>query len=102
MNQDDESGNSIEVSDGSRKLKIRGYDLLTIFVCVCATLGGYLMYQHTMDSKEVSTKIAISIASLAQSQREMACIISLPQEQRLQEFGRPDGWCRRMSRDPMQ
>ncbi len=93
----DQEPDEVEIAAGDKKIKVRGYDILTIFIVVAASIGLYVVYQHTHDTKDSNEQIAKSIAALASSQREMACIISLPQDQRLIEFTSQNGLCRRLA-----
>lgn len=88
-----ESTEELEVSAGDKKLRLRGSDLLTsvIGMIVCSGLAvlGYMLVAHKDDTRGhgdalISTlkEVAASTKDGAVAQREMNCLISLPQEQR--------------------
>ena len=95
----------LEIGAGDKKLKLRGSDLLTsvigMIVCSGLVLLGYVLYEHKTDAKgrdgEMITVVK-EMTSIAregvQAQREMNCLIALPQEFREKQTE----FCKRMSR----
>ena len=70
------------------------------FAGLCFAIGlliAMLVYQHSADAKHESVSLTGAIRELARSQREMACVISLPMEKREREYLSSDSYCRRLS-----
>lgn len=94
----------LEVSSGNKKLRLRGSDILTAIIGIIVssglTLVGYIVIEHKADTHtmEVSLQTAIQELTSAtkeqvRAQREMNCLISLPQDRREQQ----GEFCRRVT-----
>lgn len=86
---------------GGLKIRVRGYDILTIVMVVFGAAGVALLYQHSERTEQTMSKVAVSIDKLSQSNCEMACIISLPQEDRIKQFSSPQAFCKEICRTRM-
>ena len=95
----------VEVAAGDKRIKLRGSDLLTsvigMIVCSGLVLLWFVLTDHKTDTREVSAIMVSAIKEMTaaqresvQVQREMNCIISLPQTQRENNLE----FCRRMGR----
>jgi len=82
---------------GGFKVRVRGYDIIVVIATVIMTMVAYMVYEHKIEAHASSSNIANAMRDLASAQREMACIISLPQERREQEFISPNGFCKRIT-----
>lgn len=79
-------------------------EVVAILSAIGVCLLAYMLFIHGEQAKETNAAVAASIKELASAQRnsvaaqrEMTCIISLPQEKREAEFAAPYGFCKRMS-----
>ena len=105
MSENPGTPQELEIASGDKKLKIIGTDLivplLSILVCSGLILIGYVLYEHKQDSKDQGSAVVGAIKEMGQiaregvvAQREMNCIIALPQEQREKNVE----LCRRLAR----
>lgn len=95
----DDSREELELTGpGGTRVRARGYDLIAILLAVGMGSGLYMLHQHTADARDSSVMISQSLRELAVSQRETACVLALPQDQRMQQFAQNDSWCKRVSR----
>ena len=96
----------LEIGAGNKKLKLRGSDLLTsvigMIVCSGLVLLGYVLYEHKTDARERDGEIITVIKEMTGvakegviAQREMNCIIQMPQDVREKNAD----LCRRLSRE---
>lgn len=91
MNEEQE----VEASGpGNFKFRARGYDIMTLLVVAGLAVMGYAMFEM----KSTNERIAVAISGLTEAQREMACVISLPMDERLRQIGDPNSFCKRMAR----
>ena len=100
-----ENGNEqvIEVEAGGVKARAKNYriiDIVWIGIALCGALGLYIVSQHDQQTRENGTALASAIREFAAAQREMACIISLPQEERERQYVLPGSFCKRMAMLP--
>ena len=95
----------LEIGAGDKKFKLRGSDLLTsvigMIVCSGLVLLGYVLYEHKGDAKSRDGEIITVIKEMTGvakegviAQREMNCLIALPQDMREKQTD----FCKRMSR----
>lgn len=91
----------LEVSHGQSKFKIRGSDWLSMVGIGAGVLLVYLVLEHKADvhasSKELSQVMKEMTAAQikgVEAQRELNCLISLPQERRENSIE----FCRRIAR----
>lgn len=71
-------------------------ELIAALALILGFLIAYALYEHKIESAAYGLKLSEAIKDLAQSQRELTCIISLPQERREQEYRSPMGLCKRL------
>lgn len=82
-------------------IRARGYDVITILVAVFLGVFTWALTQHITDTKESNKQIALAINELSMSQREMACILALPQDDRLKQLNQGENsFCKQLSRPP--
>lgn len=81
-------------------------DVILLLILGATALTAYAFWEHKTDRREADTMLAaaireLSVAQRAQTsaQREMNCLISLPQDKREAEFNSSNGLCKRISRD---
>lgn len=107
MNEDSGAGTEVSVETPVGKLatkNVKAIEVLSLGGVAAASLMIYMLYQHMSEAKEASAAVAGAISKLADSQvkavhaqRELTCIISLPQDKREQEFNSPFGFCKRVT-----
>jgi len=91
-------------------------ELISVALTIVVGIMGYAVWDHAQDSKqtigefkdflrEMSTNNLKAMEKLSESQnlsteaqREMNCLISLPQDERRKEFLGENTFCKRMSR----
>jgi len=91
-------------------------EFISILLAIAVAIMGYILWDHSQDAREAraeskqfqrdlveSQRQAISQLVNAQkenvqAQREMNCLISLPQEERRKEFLGDNSFCKRISR----
>jgi hypothetical protein len=83
---------------GGFKIRARGYDLLVTASVVVVGLVAYMLYEHKSETATSTALLTGAIRELSAAQREMTCVISLPQERRELEFNSPNSLCKRISR----
>ena len=91
---------SIEVTGpGGIGAKVRGTRMSDIIAVLSTIALGILSYAVFM---MYGTMLSVggAIRDLAAAQRELACIISRPQEDREREYGSPNSFCKQMGRLP--
>lgn len=105
MSESQPSEQEMEVVSGDKKFKLRGSDLLTsvigMIVCSGITLLIYISFQHDKTA-DVTTKAQLeALKMIAEgtkestfAQREMNCLIALPQESR----EKSQDLCKRLAR----
>ncbi len=71
--------------------RARGYDLVSIAVYMFMAGVLFILWHQT-------EKISKALGSVAESQREMACVIAQPQEDRPKEIYNADSFCKRLAR----
>lgn len=92
---------SAEISTPIGSVKVGGKRMAEIIAVLCLSLllvHTYVLYTHTNDSRAGEEKLSAAIREMASAQREMACIISLPQERREREYATQNGFCRTMAK----
>ena len=105
MSEDNGTQQELEIGAGDKKLKLRGSDLLTsvigMIVCSGLVLILYIIFIHKEDAKDHGQAVVQAVKDMGQTakegvmvQRELTCIISLPQEQREKN----QDFCKRMAR----
>lgn len=108
MAEDNGAGKEFSVDAGPVKINTKGYHLgniLQLLLCAAVVLGCFMIFEHRTETKDTFLLVSGAIKDLAKAQeshtlaqREMTCIISLPQAQREAEFTSPNGLCKRLSR----
>ena len=107
MSQEPESSGDqeLEIGAGDKKFKLRGSDLLTsvigMIVCSGLVLLGYVIYEHKTDARGRDGEIVMVIKEMTGvakegvvAQREMNCLIALPQDLREKQ----SEFCKRMAK----
>lgn len=79
---------------GGASLKVRGSDILGVAIMVVVLLLAYVVWEHKMDSKDLSTQLTNAVKEMVQAVRESNCLQSLPQERR----ERDAEFCKRVTR----
>jgi len=82
---------------GGAKVQVnskRMAELITIGLIVMTSIGAYVLWQQG----KVLERLDASVRDMANSQRELACIISLPQDKREQQYTMQDSFCKHMAR----
>ena len=69
-------------------------ELISIGCLVMTCIGSYMLWQQT----RVLDRLDGAVKEMASASRETACIISLPQEKREQQYSSSDSFCKRMAR----
>lgn len=78
-----QSNEELEVNaPGGFKIRARGYDVIVLLAVAGLTLLGYITWQHTIDEKASKTEIVTTIKQMAESQEELAYIVSLTAAER--------------------
>ena len=104
------SNDEVEIGTPFARLRAKGTDtiiVLTFIIVVCSSvISGFLLWEHKRDAGDGERALAQAIKELSETtrrgnraQREMNCLISLPQERREAEFNQPNGLCKRLTRD---
>jgi len=99
-------GNELELSHGNTKLRARGTDVMLLMGIVCLVLTTYILYEHKIESKETTQAFikALNNLQVAQekttnsvinSNRYVACILSISQDTREKQFDNPASYCNR-------
>ena len=91
----------LEVSHGQSKVRIRGSDWLSLFGVAVGVLVLYMLFEHKTDAQAGGKDLVMVVREMTaaqmkgvEAQREMNCLISLPQERREKEAD----FCKRISR----
>ena len=74
----------------------RTAEFIAILSLCLLFLLAYTFWEHKTDAKEATKELIIGVKEFSVAQREMACIISLPQEQRSQS----SAFCKTIARQP--
>lgn len=95
---------SVEAETPVGKIRVRGTDLVAILTLIGVFASVFLMWDHRAVSSEGEKALASAINELSKAtragnraQREMNCLISLPQDRREAEFNSPNGLCKRLT-----
>lgn len=92
---------TIEAQVGDAGIKVRSARMSDIIAlgCICVTVfGAVVLYQHHALTESAMGQLQAVLKELAAAQREMTCIMSLPQEKREQQYLSQDSFCKRMAR----
>lgn len=101
----DNGSQELEVTSGDKKFKLRGSDLLTSVIGMIVSSGlvliGYVLYEHKSDAHTRDGEIITVVKEMSAiakegvtAQREMNCLISLPQDLREKQ----SEFCKRVAR----
>lgn len=93
----DENGKDLEVDIPHGKLRARGYDLLTILVAAALGLMLYMLFEHTKIAEVSAKDAAVNAKETSRAIREMTCVLSVDQSDRMNQLGRQDSFCKRMA-----
>ena len=93
----EDNGTTIETKWGKISGK-KTSELIAVLALVVTALIGYVVHEHRNEAKAGQEKIDTAIDGLASSQKFFACIISQPQEKRLEQFENPGSFCNRFSK----
>jgi hypothetical protein len=72
--------------------------VFTILAFISALWGVWLMMEQRAESKAREDKLAAAITDFAQAQREMNCLIAMPQDKRELEYIQQNSFCKQMAR----
>ena len=96
----------LELSAGDKRIKIRGSDIITLIGVAVMAITVYMLFEHKKDAKDATTGMIAAVKEMTatnirmvEAQREMNCLIALPQERREREFTASDSFCKRISRE---
>lgn len=82
---------------GGFKVRARGYDILTLIVVVGLVLLGYMFWEHKGEAKAAQAEVTKAVEKVADSQNELAYLISLtPEERSRLKLDMPDSLRRRV------
>lgn len=109
MSQETPVEATVEVTSPWGRVRAHGIDAIVVMtfiaVVISGTLTGVFLWEHknqAIDGEKALTAAIKELTRAARSgnsaQREMNCLISLPQEKREQEFNTPNGFCKRLTR----
>lgn len=104
----DTEGNGAEISTPIGKVVWRGKRIAEFIAVLCLFLLfllAYIIWEHKQDMQILKTDLTSAIKDLSetnkemvQAQREMNCLIALPQDKRETEYQSPYGFCKRITR----
>jgi len=107
---DDRKHDEVEATlPGGTKLRVRGYDFLTIAVIAWMAVQSYISWRHAEDTENTSRVQAAVLATvakeqkiqtevIAKEQRFATCIIATKEADRETQYGNPNSFCNRMAR----
>lgn len=106
MSEETESGGEIKTPVGSVSFRgKRTAEFIAILSLCLLFLLGYVLWEHKADARDTGVSLRDAIKAMAEAQREgtvaqreMNCLISLPQDKREAEFYSPNSLCKRMAR----
>ena len=115
---DDKTQTSIQTPLGSVSFNgKRTAEFISILSLCALMIVGYALWEHKTDADNNATDIKILLKEVSnanrdaiqemvrvqranvEAQREMNCLISLPQDERRKEFTAANSLCKRLSRD---
>lgn len=83
---------------GGTKLRVRGYDFLTIAVVAGICIMAYVLWKHTEETAAASVAANQSLNVLAKEQRLTTCILATKEDQREAQYANPQSFCNRIAR----
>lgn len=92
------NGQEFEVKTAAGTLRARGYDAITIVLVAYAVFSTYFLFTMVTEVRISNKQLTEAMGQIISTQKEMACILALPQEQRLQEIGNMNSFCKRISK----
>lgn len=102
MSEDDQKDIDVDIPHG--KFRARGYDILTIAVVAGLSTMLYMLFDHTKMAERASNDASVNAKDAASNAketsraiREMTCVLSLDANQRMDQIGRSDSYCKRMA-----
>lgn len=83
----------------------RAAEFISVLLAIGVGIMGYVLYDHKLDARDDDAALTAALNRLSESQdhmvqaqRELTCMLSLPQDKREAEFNSPNGLCKRLSR----
>ena len=81
-------------------------ELISVCLLCLTFLLTYILWEHKNNTKDNSTALSLAIKELSlsqramvEAQREMTCVISMPQEKRENAYGSPYSLCKQLARE---
>lgn len=108
MSEQDQQQSGVTVKTALGSFSVLGAHSGEI-ACMLSLIGvvliGYMVWEHSRDVGERSNtrtaqmeKLSAGLHDMAKAQRLMACLVSLPQERREEEFRSMTGLCKQVER----
>ena len=107
----DDAAQELELDYANKKVKLRGREviqtILGIVLVAFLSAFGYGLYDHMKESAKRDDKFVAAIDAMTASsnrngvtQREMVCVLLLPQDARTPQLGDPASLCKRLANLP--
>ena len=106
----DDGDSNLEITTPLGKIISKGKrnaELVALLSLLALSLISWVLWQHHEESSRSRAEnnanmnmLAAAIKDFASAQREMACIIALPQDRREEEYRSPLSFCRRLGSMP--
>ena len=93
----DENSVSIETNVG--RIRLYGANIVAGATLVSVIVIGVFVYEHRVDAKLGTGELTAAIREMTASQREMNCLISMPQDKREAAYMAENSLCKRLARD---
>ena len=97
----DDGNGSAEITTPIGSVRFGGKRMAEIIAVMSLCLLGvlaFVLFEHMADTKASGKELTAAVREMASAQREMACIISLPEDRREREYASPNSFCRSMAR----
>jgi hypothetical protein len=108
MSEPEPQQSGVTVKTGLGSLSVLGNrsgEIACMLSLVCVVLVAYMTWDHARDSdirftaRAIEQKLFVTaLHDLARAHRLLACLMSLPQERREEEFRSATGMCKQMER----
>lgn len=88
----------VEAQVGNTKLRAKSRymaELVSLSMTAAFVAMAFMFYHHDKRANEMFTEMVETNKRMVQSQREMNCLISIPQDRRESDY--QTGFCKRMS-----
>lgn len=101
MNEENNTGSESGITTPLGSLNFKGKkaaEFISIVLLALFAVLAYAFWEHKTDQKAADTNITAAMKDNASATRLMACLISLPQDERKREFTQDSSFCKQMSR----